>query len=86
MKYLLFGSIGGHRIIKDVYYRRKLGRKALRTESKKLAEDISIILDKKIRDFHEKFRQVIGENYLLADMIRILIIRRSALKNILYSS
>jgi hypothetical protein len=83
---ILFGSIGTHRIIKEAYDRRKLSRKALRTESKKLGEDISIILDKKIRDFHEKFRQVIRENYLLADMIRILIIRRSVLKNILYSS
>ena len=83
---ILFGSIGSHRIIKDVYDRRKLGRKALRTESKKLAEHISIILDKKIRDFHEKFRQAIRENYLLADMIRILVIRRSVLKNMLYIS
>lgn len=83
---ILFGSIGGHSIIKDVYDRRKLGRKALRTESKKLAEHISIILDKKIRDFHEKFHQAIRENYLLADMIRILIIRRSVLKNMLYIS
>lgn len=79
---ILFGSIGSHRIIKDEYDRRKLGRKALRTESKKLAEHISIILDKKISDFHEKFRQAIRENYLLADMIRILIIRRSVLNEI----
>jgi len=79
---ILFGSIGSHRIIKDEYDRRKLGRKALRTESKKLAEHISIILDKKIRDFHGKFRQAIRENYLLADMMWILIIRRSVLNEI----
>ena len=84
---ILFGSIGSHRIIKDAHDRRKLGRnQALRMESKKLAEYISIILDKKIRDVYEKFRQTIRENYLLVDMIRILIIRRSVLKNILYIS
>jgi hypothetical protein len=78
----LFGRIGSYKIFKDANNRRRASHKTLPIlELKRLAESISTILDRKIKEFCKEYRHVINENYLFYDMVQKIIIRNSILKN-----
>ena len=73
---VLFGSIETYNIIKRANSRRKSGHKPLPVrELKRLRDTVSIILDLKIKDFSEKYKHLIRENYLLMDMLEKIVIR-----------
>ncbi|MGG6460268.1 MAG: hypothetical protein ACM3JQ_02460 [Candidatus Eiseniibacteriota bacterium] len=79
---MLFGSIERYKIVSRAYSTRVSGLRGLSVgELKKLSLAVSKLIDLKTREFYEKYKEFLKENYLLSDMVETIMIRNSILKD-----
>jgi len=74
---MLFGSIERHRIVSKAYSTRVSGLRGLSVgKLKNLSLAVSKLIDLKMREFYEKYKEFLKENYLISDMMDIIMVRK----------
>jgi hypothetical protein len=74
---LLFGEIQGYKLIKISSKRKRADQRMLcARDLDKLRNTVDAIIDTKIKQLYENYRQLVNENYLYHDLLKKILIRK----------